>query len=69
MVPRKQHLRHRMPVPYLRTGILRILQQAIPVAFLLERRFIRQHPWHHPANRVRNRHRRDFPAGQHEIAN
>ena len=45
MMPGKQHLRHMLSAPLRRMGILRILQQTVPVAiFLLKRGFIGSTP-------------------------
>ena len=67
MVPGEQHLRHFSAAPVFRTGVLRMLEQAVPVAFRRERFLVRQNARHHAAYCVRDRHRRNLAAGQHKV--
>ena len=67
MVPGEQHLRHFSAAPVFRTGVLRMLEQAVPVAFRRERFLVRQNARHHAAYCVRNCHRGDLSAGQHKV--
>ena len=66
-MPRQQHLRHFTVVPDSGLGVLRILQQPIPMAFLCETHIIRQHAGNHAAYCICDRHRRYFAAGEDKI--
>ena len=67
MVARQQHLRHLSTMPLLRPGVLWVLQQTVPVGLVGVAALLRQHPRHHPAQAVRQRHGRYLAAGQHEV--
>ena len=67
MMAGQQHLGHRLTAPFGGVGILRIFQQAIPVAFFLKSRFVGQDAGHHTAHRIGNRHGRDLAAGEDKI--
>ena len=67
MMAGEQHLGDLAAAPVFRAGVLRVLQQAVPVAFRRESLLVGQHARHHAADRIRDRHGRDLAAGQHEI--
>ena len=67
MVSAQQHLRHGKAFPYLRAGVLGVFQKAVPMALPDIAHGVRQHSRHQPADRVRNRHGRQLPAGEDKV--
>ena len=55
-------------MPLLGAGVLGVLQQAVPVALLLEALRVGEHPGHQPGHRVGHHHGGQLAAGEHEVA-
>ena len=54
-------------VPHLRPGVLGILQQAVPMAFIFIAGGIGQNPRHQAAHCVGHRHGGNLPPGEHKV--
>ena len=67
MIAGEQDLRHRPPVPYRRTAVLGVFQQAVEVALVLKALRVGKHPRNHAAHRIRHRHGGNLPAGEDEV--
>ncbi len=67
MVSRQKNLGYLLPMPYLRSGILRVLQKIIAEAFRLRRHKIIQHPRNQAGYGIHHHHGRQFSAGKHII--
>src|SRR5450830_1644642 len=68
VVAGQQHLRDRLPPPDRRPSVLRVFQQAVGEAFLGGRGLLAHDARQQPDAGVEHAKRRDFPAGEHEIA-
>ena len=68
VVSREEHLRYPAPVPFLRAGVLRELQQSVVVALDAVGVLIRKHPGLEPRHSVRDYQRGKLTAGQHIIS-
>ena len=55
-------------VPLLGAGVLGVLQQAVPVALLLEALRVGEHPGHQSGHRVGHHHGGQLAAGEYEVA-
>ena len=67
VVAAQQHFRHRSPLPDLRSGILRILEQPVPMALANVALRIGQNTRYETADCIRHCQRCDFSPGQHKI--
>ncbi len=68
MVSAEQHLRHGAALPDLGARVLRIFEQAVPVALTGVALLVREDARHHAADAVRHGHGRDLAAREHEVA-
>ena len=69
MVAPQQHSGHGAPLPDFRTGVLRVLQQTIPVAFLLIAFLLGQHTGLQPQHTVGHHQAGQLAAGEDVISN
>ena len=67
MVSGNENLRNLTIVPDSRSGVLRILQHAIEMAFVFKAFRVCQNTGHHTANCIRHCHGSNFAAGQHKV--
>ena len=68
MVAAQQHRGHRAALPDFRSGVLRIFQQTVPVAFLFVALLFGQHTGLEPQHTVRHHKACQLAAGQDIIA-
>lgn len=68
VVPAHEHLRHGASAPHGRPRVLRVLEQAVEMAFLLEADVLGEHARQHARHGVRQDDGRQLAAGEHEIA-
>src|SRR5688572_22858238 len=72
VVPRQQHLRHPSSAliwrPYLGARVLRAIQQPVSKRLLRRGGLVAERPRQLPHHRVDQRHRRNFPTREHEVA-
>ena len=63
-----QNGRYLAPLPHVRAGVLRVFEQAVPVALAGEALLIREHAGDKAAHGVCHRHGGDLAAGQDKVA-
>ena len=66
--PEAEDLRHFLPLPGFRAGVLGVLQKTVPMALPHVAGRVRQHAGHQAAHRVRHRHGGDLPAGENKVS-
>ena len=64
----EEDLRHFPALPQLRAGVLRVFEQAVPMALADVALLVRKHARNEAAHPVGHGHGSDLPAGQHEVA-